>query len=352
MSTKFSYQRRAIYLLLACCLRCGQPVQAQDASFAQPYMAPLYLNPAYSGMENVVRMGATYQYRWGRLSEPYMLYSAYADCYFDALKSGVGICAVSDRQGGGALTNTSAGASYAYNLRIAEATFLRFGLQALLDVASTNASKLVFPDMLGAYGSIAAGNAYASEQKVYFDMAAGSVFSHRIFYIGAALHNLMEAPNGEVLGQAVATPRRLTLHGGCNISIPLYGRSAVYYRSSANTLMFSPNAVYSRQGAYQTVALGGYLGLKRISGGFFYKAGLDSGAGAGFYSACVAYSSGLFSVVYSFDFGKISNVMRQYSPDIHEVSIFFKVKHQPKNSYFPNRNTGRQIQNTPYFNYL
>jgi hypothetical protein len=162
----------------------------------------------------------------------------------------------------------------------------------------------------------------------------------------------MEAPNGEVLGQAVATPRRLTLHGGCNISIPLHGRSAMPYRSSANMLMFSPNAVYSRQGAYQTVALGGYLGLKNFSGGFFYKAGLSSGAGAGFYSACVAYSSALFSLAYSFDFGKISNVMRQYSPDIHEVSIFFKVKHQPKNSYFPNRNTGRQIQNMPYFNYL
>ncbi|MDR1416737.1 MAG: PorP/SprF family type IX secretion system membrane protein, partial [Prevotellaceae bacterium] len=304
MSLKFSYQHPVASLLLACCLCCGRPAQAQDESFAQPYVAPLCLNPAYSGMEGVVRLGATYQYQWGRLDNPYMLYAVYADYYFDAFKSGVGICAVSDRQGGGAFTNTSVGASYAYNLRIAGETFLRFGLQALLDATTTNASKLVFPDMLGTSGSAPpAENAYASEQKGYFDMAVGSVFSHRIFYAGAALHNLMEAPNGEVLGQSVATPRRLTLHGGCNISIPLYSRSAAYYRSSAGTLMLSPNAIYSWQGLSQTIALGAYIGLKDFSGGFFYKARLDAEDKTGFYSTCIAYSSSWLSVVYSFDFG-------------------------------------------------
>ncbi|MDR1023627.1 MAG: PorP/SprF family type IX secretion system membrane protein [Prevotellaceae bacterium] len=353
MSIKFSYQIHVAYLLLACCLCCGQLVQAQDASFAQPYMAPLYLNPAYSGMEDFMRVGATYQYRWGRLDNPYMLYALYADYYFDAFKSGVGICAVSDRQGGGALTNTSVGASYAYNLRIAGETFLRFGLQALLDVTATNASKLVFPDMLGSSGSAApAGNAYASEQKNYFEMAVGSVFSHRIFYVGAALHNLMEAPGGEVLGQTVATPRRLTLHGGCNVPIPLYSQRAAYYRSSASTLMLSPNVVYSRQGLNQTLALGGYVGLKEFSGGFFYKVRLNADGQTGFYSTCVAYSSGWLSVVYSFDFGKVSDAMRKYSPDIHEVSLIFKIKQQPQSSYFQNRSGGRKIQNMPYFNYL
>ncbi|MDR1343676.1 MAG: PorP/SprF family type IX secretion system membrane protein [Prevotellaceae bacterium] len=344
-------------LLLACCLCCGQPVQAQDASFAQPYMAPLYLNPAYSGTESLMRVGATYQYRWGRLDNPYMLYALYADYYFDAFKSGVGICAVSDRQAGGALTNTSVGASYAYNLRIAGETFLRFGLQALLDVTATNASKLVFPDMLGSSGSVApAGSAYASEQKSNFDMAVGSIFSHRIFYAGAALHNLMEAPGGEVLGQNVATPRRLTLHGGCNISIPLYSqRAAYYYRSSSsstNALMLSPNAVYSWQGLNQTLALGGYVGLKEFSGGFFYKIRLNADDQTGFYSTCVAYSSGWLSVIYSFDFGKVSDVMRKYSPDIHEISLIFRIKQRPQSSYFQNRSSSRKIQNMPYFNYL
>ncbi|MDR2813644.1 MAG: PorP/SprF family type IX secretion system membrane protein [Prevotellaceae bacterium] len=338
-------------LLLACCLRCGQPARAQDASFAQPFMAPLFLNPAYSGMEDVTRLGATYQYRWGRLGEPYTLYSAYADYYFDAFRSGVGLCAVSDRQGGGALTQTSLGASYAYNLRIAERTFLRFGIQALLDVTSISASKFIFPDMLGGYGSSTSdGNAYAPPQRRDFDMAVGSVFSHRIFYVGAALHNLMKAPGGEVAGQIVATPRKLTLHGGCNISVPLYGNRLAYYRNSASTLTLSPNVIYNMQGASQAVALGGYVGLRGFSGGFFYKA--QSNAKAAFYSICAAYSSGSFSLAYSFDFGKVSDVMYRYSPDVHEISLSFKIKQQPKTSYFQNRSSDRKIQNSPYINYL
>ncbi|MDR0415362.1 MAG: PorP/SprF family type IX secretion system membrane protein [Prevotellaceae bacterium] len=355
MSIKFSYQHRiAIHLLLAFGLRCGQPALAQDANFAQPYAAPLYLNPAYSGMEDAMRMGATYQYKLGRLDNPYMLYAVYADYYFNAFKSGAGICAVSDRQGGGALTNTSVGASYAYNLRIAEETFLRFGLQALLDVISTNAAKLVFPDMLGAYGSAAiADNAYASEQKTYFDMAVGSVFSHRIFYVGAALHNLMQAPSGEVLGQPVTTPRKITLHGGCNVSVPLYGRRTANYRGSTSTLTFSPNAVYGWQGSFHSLALGGYVGLNNFSGGFFYKAGFDANSKVGFYSASVAYSSGWLSVIYSFDFGKMNNMLRKYSPNIHEISLIFRIKRQVQRSYyFQNRNSDRKTQNMPYFNYL
>ena len=344
-----------VCLLLAGSLRCGQPAQAQDASFAQPHMAPLFLNPAYSGMEGVMRLGATYQYRWGRIDNPYMLYAAYADCYFDAFRSGVGLCAASDRQSGGALTQTSLGASYAYNLRITQNTFLRFGLQALLDMTAINASKLIFPDMLGAYGGAApAGSAYASQQRGDFDMAAGSVFSHRIFYVGAALHNLMEAPGGEVAGQIIATPRKLTLHGGCNISVPLFDRRYAYYRSGASVLMLSPNVIYVVQGASQTVALGGYAGMRGFSGGFFYKA--SSRSKAVFYSICAAYSSDLFSITYSFDFGTVSDVMHRYSPDVNEVSLLFKVKIKPpsRSSYFQNqRNSDRRsIQNAPYINYL
>jgi hypothetical protein len=106
------------------------------------------------------------------------------------------------------------------------------------------------------------------------------------------------------------------------------------------------------QGTSHTVALGGYVGLRGFSGGFFYKAG--SSSKAAFYSICAAYSSGLFTLAYSFDFGKVSDVMRQYSPDVHEVSLLFKIKQPPQNSYFQNqRNNGkRNVQNAPYINHL
>jgi hypothetical protein len=185
-------------------------------------------------------------------------------------------------------------------------------------------------------------------------MAIGIVFSHRIFYIGAAFHNLMKAPGGEIAGQIITTPRRLTLHGGCNISVPLYGGRYSYYRSSASTLTLSPNVIYSIQGASQAVALGGYVGLRGFSGGFFYKARFNSEAV--FYSICAAYSSDSFSLTYSFDFGKMSDVMYQYSPDIHEISLLFKIKQRSKSRstylQYQNQGNGQKIQNAPYINYL
>jgi hypothetical protein len=90
--------------------------------------------------------------------------------------------------------------------------------------------------------------------------------------------------------------------------------------------------------------------VRNFSGGFFYKTSVS--ANTDFYSVCAAYASDWFSLTYSFDFGKVSNVMH-YSPDVHEVSLWFKVNQRPKSSYFQNQgNSRRKVQNMPYINYL
>jgi type IX secretion system PorP/SprF family membrane protein len=344
MAVKFLYTQRILCVALACSAASLQVSRAQDVGLVQPYMAPLHLNPAYTGEEGLMRLGATCQYQPATFGNPYMLYAFYADYYSNQLNSGVGICAISDYQSAGAVMQTSVGASYAYSLQLAERTYIRFGIQGLLDMTSTQAANLVFPDMIDPYGNVAAAGS-APEQKNYFDMAIGMVLSHRMVYVGAALHNLMGAPNGTVLGQAVSTPRRLTLHAGCNL--PLASRNRYsrgrYSKASSEGFTLSPNLIYGVQGTYQNVAVGGYLGYRGFAGGLFYKAAFtDGSAEASFYSIGASYSSDLFSVSYAFQLGLLSSVLPYVST--HEVSLLFKIKQRQKNAYLRNR---EKVWNVP-----
>jgi len=343
MVVKISHKCTITAFVLAAGVCCAV---AQDVSFSQPYAAPLYLNPAYSGVSEFSRIGANVRYQWAQLGEPYTTYAFFADHYFDDFKSGVGLSAVSDRQAGGALVQSNFGASYAYNLRLAEKTFMRFGIQAQLGVASANPSKLVFPDMLSLSGEVISAEQYASEQRTYFDMALGGVFSHDIFFAGAALHHLMGSPEVEVLGQRVITPRKLTLNVGCNIPIRLGSPHAARYRSEEDeVLTISPNIIYWQQGMYSSYAVGAYLSVNGFSGGVFYKSEVSSSAN--FVSFSAGYMSDLLGLMYSFDVGRISSEVKTSLPNTHEISLVFKIKKPARNSYRLQWDKPYIVQNTP-----
>ncbi len=322
-------------------------VLAQDVSFSQPYAQPLYLNPAYSGVEQFSRVGAGFRYQWGQLGAPYTTYALYADHYFDEWSSGVGIMAVSDRQPNGALLQTSLGASYAYNLRLAQETFVRFGLQALLGLTAIRPASLVFPDMLDEYGNpVGAAEAYAAEQKAYFDMAVGAVFSHRMLYAGVALQHLMGRPEQQVMGQPVGVPRKLTLHGGLNIPIGLRRQFAGSYRGElTGSLTISPSVICLFQDDYKNYAVGSYLNLKGFSAGFFYKSEMASSAS--FFSLSAGYGGRTWGFMYTFDFGRLSREAKVYAANTHEFSLMFKIQNLSRSATRLRGNSGHRVLNTP-----
>jgi len=321
-------------------------VYAQDVAFSQPYAAPLYLNPAYSGVAEHSRIGVNFQHRWGQLGAPYMAYSLYADHYFADFKSGVGFMALSDRQPEGAFVQNYFGTSYSYNLRMAEKTFVRFGLQALLGVTSTNPDKLIFPDMVDGYGSsVPSGTPYAAEQKTYFDMGVGSVFSHHIFYAGAAVHHLMGSPQRRLLGQDIGVARKLTLHGGCNIPVGARNDGYGYSGEPSSELTISPNVIFSLQDVNKSYAVGVYFNKKFFSAGLFYKS--EFSAVVNFYVLCAGYTSDLWSIMYSYDVGRLSKEAKAYTPDVHEVSLTFKIKKRERDTFRLRWESSYKVLNAP-----
>ncbi|MDR3297050.1 MAG: PorP/SprF family type IX secretion system membrane protein [Prevotellaceae bacterium] len=323
-------------LLFSCALCLGIPLLAQDVVFLQPYSSPLALNPAYTGSERHMRIGVAYQHQL-LSAEPSMASTFYADYYFDELKSGVGISAVADMQGGGMLTQTSVGASYAYNLRLAQQTFLRFGIQALADVFLTSASRFIFPDNIGYGGEVSASEAYASEQRVGFDMALGGVFTHRSLYVGLAVRNLLGQPSGVLAGQTISTPLAFTLHGGYNIRL-----SNAY--STKNSYL-SPNVMYCKHGEFQMFSAGANFLYRVVSLGAYYRKTLD---GASFFILGAAYSPDLFTISYHFGYGSAS-ANPTYSSNIHEVALSFRVKYATPSTYRNFRQSEAQNYNFPRF---
>lgn len=323
---------------------------AQDVYFSQPYTMPTYLNPAYTGLEGHVRIGLSYRNQWSSLESPYTTYSVYADGYFDNFKSGVGLIALSDRQGrgGGTFIKNMIGASYAYNLQIAEKTFARFGLQAMVKMNSVKGAELIFPDMIDLDGNIIGEAGFSRLSKTVFNMAVGGVFSHDWLYAGVALHNLISTTEATILEEEVNTPIKYTINLGCNIPITLhnrFSRSTAYRNVATEILTISPNIIYQHQGKGNILNVGSYLGLMNFALGVFYKHGF--GTSSNYYSVNFSYRTSLFSLTYNFDFGNVSRETKTSAANTHEVSLTFRIKQRERNRGAMYRATPYRARNTP-----
>ncbi|MDR0419383.1 MAG: PorP/SprF family type IX secretion system membrane protein [Prevotellaceae bacterium] len=325
-------------------------VLAQDVYFSQPYTMPTYLNPAYTGLEGHVRVGLSYRNQWTSLESPYVTYAVYADSYFDNFKSGVGLIALSDRQGrgGGTFIKNTIGASYAYNLQIAEKTFARFGLQAMVKMNSVKGAELIFPDMIDLDGNIIGEAGFSRLSKAVFNMAIGGVFSHDWLYAGIALHNLIGTTEAAVLEEEVNTLIKYTVSLGCNIPITLYNQSSrgtTYRNVAAETLTISPNIIHQHQGKGNILNVGSYFGLMNFALGVFYKHGF--GTSSNYYSVNFSYKTSLFTITYNFDFGNVSRETKTSAANTHEVSLIVRMKHQESRRGTKYRTIPYRANNTP-----
>jgi type IX secretion system PorP/SprF family membrane protein len=338
-----------IFIILIISTLTNISVLAQDVFFSQPYTVPLLLNPAYTGMQGATRAGGIYRNQWASVADPYVSYGVFADYYFEDYKSGIGITALSDRQAGGLLVKNQVGFSYAYHLQLAEKMAVNFGLQPQLTFTSISDAELVFPDMINNNGHVTDGG-YSSASNVHFDMALGGVFSYDFLYAGLSLQHLL-APAEYAVGEVdVAIPRRYALHAGANFYLDIqnkFSRNVSAYRNVATaSLLLSPNVLFTAQGGSSLLQAGCFVGLQGFSLGFFYKHGL--GATANFYMACAAYSSELFSISYSFDFGAISQDVKTFSANTHELSLSFRIRRtKPRRGYNFSYQTLEEPRNAP-----
>src|SRR5438105_86560 len=121
-----------------------QNINGQDLEFSQFFNAPLYLNPAFAGVDFGPRFALNYRNEWAGLGNAYISYAASYDQHFDALDGGIGVQVVSDQQANGIYVGNSVTGIYSYQINLSKKFALQAAAQVALVQKRIQSDKLIF----------------------------------------------------------------------------------------------------------------------------------------------------------------------------------------------------------------
>jgi type IX secretion system PorP/SprF family membrane protein len=293
----------------------------QDMHFTQFYASPLYLNPAFTGVNVCSRVSLTYRNQWPGVSKAYRSFLAAGDHYFQKQHLGIGILLGNDEAGSGQLKTTIIVPSFAYELVIDKYRTVRFGLQPGIGIKSINYDNLLFGDQIARGGNVATIENTTST-KAYFDANAGVLYYTSQYWIGLSLFHL-NRPNESLLAGDARLPIKFTLHGG--YTHPLTPKekdiakqrfiSAAFHLRGQKKFDQNDVGVYYTQG-YVNFGVW-YRGIPFIKS---YKPGYANNDALAF---IIGVKATRFNIGYSYDI-TISKLAR-ISNGAHEITIAYQL---------------------------
>ena len=187
-------KRMKIYFLMLICftLALGN-AEAQDPVFSQPYMSPIYLNPASTGSgDHDLRISAIVRRQWWAIPSQFTYTAFSIDKFIPSLQSGIGLLATTSSEG--YLKKTGIHFSYAYTFcpgadPVASNSemprwFLTGALQAGAVQRRIDYSDLIFSDQLDAngiiYGAETGADLPVNNKHWYLDISPALFFSYRM----------------------------------------------------------------------------------------------------------------------------------------------------------------------------
>lgn len=182
-------------ILLACTalLLCIQG-RAQDFQFSQFYAAPLYLNPALTGISQETGMGSVYRNQWPGLDYQFTAISAYLDHYSFDYKSGVGLSLSSFSEEFLKLNTTEVSGYYSYNLQLSEGANFQLGTQISYIQKRGTLENLLFGDQIDVFNQTtlpsSADAVGGLEPFSYFSVGLGGVLTWDKLWVGISGHHL------------------------------------------------------------------------------------------------------------------------------------------------------------------
>lgn len=163
-------------------------VRAQDPIFSQPFLAPIYLNPAATGTGNHnLRVSAMYHRHWWSVPSGMNYMQVSVDGFIPKIYSGWGLMATHSREG--YLERNGAYFSSSYNICSARGSlygdppkwFWMGGLQGGMAQTKVDYNRLVFPDQLSVNGVLPVASAAdfpRNSGRFYPDLSAGMFFNY------------------------------------------------------------------------------------------------------------------------------------------------------------------------------
>lgn len=312
-----------------CSLLFSYALKAQDPQFTQFYSAPMYLNPAFTGVTYEHRFVANYRNQWPGIRKTYQTYMASYDYNIADLNSGLGVVVMQDRAGTAGLTHTQFGVNYAYHFKVSKFAEIRMGANLSYNIKKIDFNKLRFNDQL-ATGSATSIEANTYQQLNYMDFAAGALLNSDEYWLGFSAKHLTQ-PNSSLTGDRVPLPVSISLHGGYRF---IFERK----RKVELAKYISPAFNYRHQLKYDQLDLGLYYFHAPLNIGLWYR-GLPFKKYAPTYtsSESVAVMIGVdisqynLRIGYSYDM-TVSRLGIANSLGAHEVALVYEIAQKRKKS--------------------
>lgn len=301
-------------------------LKAQDPQFTQFYAAPMYLNPAFTGVTYEHRFVANYRNQWPGISKTYQTYMASYDYNLSDLNSGLGINVMQDRAGTAGLTHTQFGINYTYHFKVSKFSEIRLGANLNYNMKRLDFNKLKFNDQISTGSSVSL-DAANYERLNFMDFAAGALLNSTEYWLGLSAKHLTQ-PNSSLVGDRVPLPLTISLHGGYRFIIEQKSKELKRY--------VSPAFNYRHQQKYDQLDIGVYYYHLPINVGLWYR-GLPLKKYAPTYtsSESIAVLLGFditdynLRVGYSYDL-TISKLGVANSLGAHEISLIYEVAKKKK----------------------
>ncbi|AEV96606.1 hypothetical protein A4D02_20790 [Niastella koreensis] len=260
--------------------------RAQDPVFSQPFLSPVYLNPAATGAgEYDLRFSAMYRRQWWSIPSQISYSAVSVDKYLPSLHGGFGLLGTHSTEG--YLKKTGIYGSYSYTICSGTLSpaengdephwFASGGIQFGMVQRRIDYSKLVFADQLSADGiipgSVTSADKAVNSGKWYPDFAAGLFFNYnwndnnRLLLGGSAHH--VNRPDESLTNSADSFRSQLPVRWS--------GNAMYTYTNSDQTWSYSLAGIYYAQAKQNSFQVGGEITQNEydISLGVWYRGSIN-----------------------------------------------------------------------------
>lgn len=257
--------KKTLYTVYMSCIICIG-TKAQDPMYTQTFMAPVYLNPAATGMADYdLRISAVYRRQWLLVPSGMQYATLAADKFIYNNNAGIGVMINSEREG---YINRTGAYGTLSKLLCFGSHQLSLGIQAGRYNRRVDYSKLWFADQISSEGIITnlpsqvAPN--INNKKWLWDFAAGAMWMHNSgVMVGGSVHHLTRPDESFTNMEESKLPRRLTL----TTRYPLIIGQSIW----DDDVFCIPGAVYSMQRKNKTLSLGCEFKTHYFNFGLWYR---------------------------------------------------------------------------------
>jgi len=318
--------KKFIYLLfwITSALIC----KSQEAQFTQFYAAPMFLNPAFTGLTYEHRFTANVREQWPGIKTAYRTTMATYDYNISNMNSGIGGFIIRDWAGTSNLVTSQYGGSFAYRVKVDKFSEFRMGVVVGISSKKFDYTRLVFNDQLVTQAPVS--SEQQAEKINYMDLGLGALYNSTNYWVGLAAKHINQ-PNVSMLGNIEALPVYITAHGGYRYIISARGAGRTKLEE-----FVSASVNYRREQRYDQLDIGAYYFKSFLNLGLWYR-GLPLKKYKPGYSnrESIALLIGLeipdknFRVGYSYDI-TVSKLGINNTQGAHEISVVYEIAQKRK----------------------